>query len=81
MKSREPVASEADVFTFEEKSFRKHAAAFEKQFIMKMLCENGGNISKTAQTIGVERSHLHKKMKSYGIDISDLSTGETTYEL
>ncbi len=72
---REPVASEADVFTFEEKSLRNARGAFEKQFIIKMLTENGGNISKTAQTIGVERSHLHKKMKAYGIDISDLSTG------
>lgn len=56
-----------DVFTMEEKSLRGARATFEKQFILKMLSENGGNISKTAQTIGVERSHLHKKMRSYGI--------------
>ena len=62
-----PQGPETDVFTFEEKSLRSARAAFEKQFIVKMLTENGGNISKTAQTIGVERSHLHKKMKSYGI--------------
>jgi two-component system nitrogen regulation response regulator NtrX len=59
--------AESDVFNFEEKSLRSARAAFEKQFILKMLSENGGNISKTAQRIGVERSHLHKKMKSYGI--------------
>lgn len=60
----------SDVFTFEEKSLKGARAAFEKQFILKMLAENGGNISKTAQLIGVERSHLHKKMKSYGIEPS-----------
>ena len=41
---------------------------FEKDFILKTLKENDGNISKTAQILGVERSHLHKKIKSYGID-------------
>lgn len=59
--------ADTDLLSFEEKSLRHARAAFEKQFILKMLSENGGNISKTAQTIGVERSHLHKKMKTYGI--------------
>lgn len=58
-----------DVFDLEDKSLRKARATFEKDFILKMLQENGGNISKTAQVIGVERSHLHKKIKGYGIDI------------
>ncbi len=58
----------ADVFNSEDKTLRAARAIFEKQFITKSLSENGGNISKTATTIGVERSHLHKKMKIYGID-------------
>ncbi len=64
------VGASGDVFGFAEKSLRSARAVFEKQFIMRMLAENGGNISRTAQTIGVERSHLHKKMKLYGIEIS-----------
>jgi len=64
----------ADDLGLDEKSLRGARAAFEKQFILKMLSENGGNISKTAQTIGVERSHLHKKMRLYGI--RELSPGE-----
>ena len=51
-----------------DESLRAARAEFEKQFIMRMLNESGGNISRTAQRIGVERSHLHKKMKAYGID-------------
>ncbi len=51
-----------------EETLRSARAAFEKQFIERMLGENGGNISKTAQRIGLERSHLHKKMKAYGIE-------------
>jgi two-component system nitrogen regulation response regulator NtrX len=37
---------------------------FERQFILKKLKENEGNISKTAEAIGLERSNLHKKLKS-----------------
>jgi len=51
-----------------EKSLRIARAAFEKNFIVQKLEENGGNIRKTAQVIGIERSHLHKKIKTYGIE-------------
>ena len=37
---------------------------FERQFIIKKLEENEGNISRTAEAIGLERSNLHKKLKS-----------------
>ncbi len=40
---------------------------FEKRFIMKKLMENDENISKTAEMIGIERSNLHRKIRSYGI--------------
>ncbi|MDA8173794.1 MAG: sigma-54 dependent transcriptional regulator [Nitrospiraceae bacterium] len=42
--------------------------AFEKDFILKKLAENSWNVSRTAEAIGVERSNLHRKIKSYGID-------------
>ncbi len=42
---------------------------FEKRFIMKKLQENDDNISKTAEVIGIERSNLHRKIKSYGIEM------------
>ncbi len=40
---------------------------FEKRFIMKKLSENDENISKTAEVIGIERSNLHRKIKTYEI--------------
>lgn len=61
---------ETDMLNFEEKTLRGARAAFEKSFIIKMLSENDGNISKTAQAIGVERSHLHKKLRAYGIEVA-----------
>ncbi|MBI1860454.1 MAG: sigma-54-dependent Fis family transcriptional regulator [Deltaproteobacteria bacterium] len=65
----EPNQKDSDVFSFGETSLRQAKAHFEKQFLIRMLAENDFNISRTAHTIGVERSHLHKKIKSYGIEV------------
>jgi len=46
-------------------------AAFEREFIMQKLRENGGNVSRTADAIGVERSNLHRKIKALGIALED----------
>jgi two-component system, NtrC family, nitrogen regulation response regulator NtrX len=42
-------------------------AAYERDFILKKLDENHGNVSRTAEVLGLERSHLYRKMKSLGI--------------
>ncbi len=42
-------------------------AAYERDYILKKLDENHGNVSRTAETLGLERSHLYRKMKSLGI--------------
>ncbi|MFH0789176.1 MAG: helix-turn-helix domain-containing protein [Pseudomonadota bacterium] len=44
---------------------------FEREFIISKLHENGGNITQTASVLGIERSHLHKKIKAYGIKIEN----------
>lgn len=49
-------------------SFREARAQFEKEYLIKKISENGGNISKTAELIGLERSYLHRKIKTYGLD-------------
>ena len=41
---------------------------FEREFILQKLQENEGNISRTAEAIEMERSNLHRKIKSYGIE-------------
>jgi two-component system, NtrC family, nitrogen regulation response regulator NtrX len=57
-------------FPFLEFSLLKDARReFEKKFILKKLLENDENISKTAEVIGIERSNLHRKIKSYGIEL------------
>ncbi len=42
---------------------------FEREFIIHKLEENDWNISRTAEIIELERSNLHRKIKSYGIDV------------
>ena len=54
-----------------ENSFRTARAEFEKDFLQQKITEFGGNISKTAEAIGLERSYLHRKIKSYGIEASN----------
>lgn len=49
--------------------FRQARALFEKEFILQKITENNGNISKTAESIGLERSYLHRKIKNFGIEI------------
>jgi two-component system nitrogen regulation response regulator NtrX len=42
-------------------------AAYERDFILRKLEENQWNMTRTASAIGLERSHLYRKMKSLGI--------------
>ena len=46
------------------KEAREH---FEKEYLTTQLKKHHGNISKTADFIGMERSALHRKLKSLGI--------------
>ncbi len=62
------IANDKDIL---EKSFqsplkeaREH---FEKEYLTTQLKKHHGNISKTADFIGMERSALHRKLKSLGI--------------
>ncbi len=41
--------------------------AYERDFILKTLDQNHGNVSRTAEVLGLERSHLYRKMKTLGI--------------
>ncbi len=54
-------------FFAQENTLKESRASFEKDYILKTLAEHGGKIIDTAQSLGLERSHLWKKMKLYGI--------------
>ena len=50
---------------------RKARQEFEICFLRSKLQQCGGNISRLAEVVGVERSHLSRKLKSYGIQQED----------
>ena len=67
------VSAESAAATFEHyaspDTLRKAREEFEKDFIIQKLEENDWNISRTAEVIELERSNLHRKIKSYRIDV------------
>ena len=63
--------SVTDKFNFDEKNFsiplKEARENFEKTYLVSQLKKFNGNISKTADFIGMERSALHRKLKSLHI--------------
>lgn len=45
-------------------------AEFEKTIILQRLQKLGGNVTKTADSLGIERAHLHRKMRQFGVHAS-----------
>jgi two-component system nitrogen regulation response regulator NtrX len=45
--------------------------AYERDYILRKLEENKGNVSRTAEALGLERSHFYRKMRSLGIGASE----------
>ena len=46
-------------------------SAYEREFILRKLSENQWNMTRTAIALGLERSHLYRKMKSLGISAEE----------
>lgn len=45
--------------------------AYERDYILKKLEECRGNVSRAAETLGLERSHLYRKMKALGVTVRE----------
>ena len=45
--------------------------AYERDYILKELDRNHGNVTRAAESLGLERSHLYRKMKTLGISIGE----------
>ena len=52
---------------------REARLIFEREYISAQINQFGGNISKAAQFIGMERAALHRKLKSLGIVTRNIS--------
>jgi two-component system nitrogen regulation response regulator NtrX len=47
---------------------REAREAFEREYLRAQISRFGGNISRTAEFVGMERSALHRKLKALGMD-------------
>ncbi len=45
--------------------------AYERDYILKKIDECHGNVSRAAEGLGLERSHLYRKMKALGVSVKD----------
>ena len=48
-------------------SYRAASEAYEREYITRKLTETDGNVSRTAEVMGIDRSHLYRRMKTLGI--------------
>ena len=53
----------------EAKSLPEARQAFDREYILKKLEENQGNVTRTAESLGIERSHLYRKLKFLKINV------------
>ena len=51
--------------------WREARDLFETQYLQAQLMRFGGNISRTAGFVGMERSALHRKLKQLGVNSDD----------
>ncbi len=48
---------------------REARADFERQYLIRCLTEAQGNIGDLAKHVGMERTHLYRKLRSLNIDL------------
>jgi two-component system nitrogen regulation response regulator NtrX len=60
-------APEADSHSGPVQPLSEARDKFEKDYILQTLAAQQGNMSRTAEVLGVERSNLYKKLRAFGI--------------
>lgn len=60
---------------------REARELFEREYLMTQIGRFGGNISRTASFVGMERSALHRKLKSLGVNTGNLAIARSPREV
>lgn len=58
---------EPSAISFRFPTFKEATDAYQREFIAHKLAEHDGNIAKAAEDMGVDRSHLYRRMRNLGI--------------
>lgn len=57
--------------TYRFQTFKDATDAYQREFILHKITEADGNVSKAAEEMGVDRSHLYRRMRNLGIPVKD----------
>ena len=76
---RHPAGEEADgpatghgAFDLPLREAREH---FEREYLIYQLRKAGGSVGKLSTAVGMERTHLYRKLRSLGIDPKTVGAG------
>jgi DNA-binding NtrC family response regulator len=73
----DPIGSTADYPQFFDLPLREAREKFEREYLMFKLREVEGSVGKLAESVGMERTHLYRKLRALGIDSkSAMASGE-----
>ena len=54
-----------------DQPLRQAREDFERSYLVYHLDQHGGNVTQMAKAVGMERTHLYRKLRSLGIEIKD----------
>ena len=63
-------SDEKPASSFRFPSFKAATDAYHREFILHKLAEFDGNVSRAAEEMGVDRSHLYRRMRNLGIHVN-----------
>ncbi len=63
------VSEDAPASSFRFPSFKEATDAYQREFTLHKINEFDGNVSRAAEAMGVDRSHLYRRMRNLGIQI------------
>jgi two-component system, NtrC family, nitrogen regulation response regulator NtrX len=64
-------ASETPSFLYRFPSFKEATDSYQREFILHKINEFDGNVTKAAESMNVDRSHLYRRMKNLGIQVKE----------
>ena len=74
----EPYGNAPDHPPFFNLPLREAREQFEREYLVYKLKEAGGSVGKLAESVGMERTHLYRKLRALGIDSKNaMASGET----
>jgi DNA-binding NtrC family response regulator len=55
---------------------REAREQFERAYLLRQLQNAGGSVGKLAKAVGMERTHLYRKLRDLGVDVKSAAVNE-----